>query len=189
MREMNIKSEKDITRLIESDGWMMNVLWAAKTLNLDDWWIGAGFLRDKVWDSVSNIAHRPTRDVDLVYFNLKNTRPEADWQYDEYMKKEYPFAEWEVRNQARMHYVNGFEPYASTAEGISNWIETATCVGVRLKDKRLEYLFCYGIQDLIGLVARPVPRFQTTGLMPIFYERIKKKQWRRKWPNLIVLEK
>lgn len=185
---MKIASENDITELIHSDKWMMDVLRAAAQIDLPDWWIGAGFLRNKVWDSLSEKPFQPTRDIDLVYFNREDLEPETDWSYDEAMKEKFPFAKWEVRNQARMHYINGFEPYSSTEDGISHWTETATCVGVRLKNDKLEYLFCYGVDDLFGLAARPTPYFQTPALISVFRKRIDEKGWRQRWPHLKVFE-
>jgi len=102
------------------------------------------------------------------------------------MKHNYPFADWEIRNQARMHVINNFEPYNSTQDGISNWVETATCTAVKLENGKLKLLFCYGIDDLINLVARPIPRFQTTELIDVFNNRIQKKDWQKKWPRLKV---
>lgn len=113
--------------------------------------------------------------------------PETDWQYDEKMKAKHPFADWEVRNQARMHYVNGFPPYISSEEGISYWIETATCVAVKLEDGQLKFLFCHGMDDLINLVARPTERFKTPELLPAFHNRIEKKRWQQRWPSLTVI--
>jgi hypothetical protein len=179
-------NENDITKLLEKDEWRMDVLRAAEALNLPDWWIGAGFLRNAIWDAIEGKESPPTRDVDLVYFDSTNTEPEADWAYDEKMRIEYPFAEWEVRNQARMHYVNGFDPYTSAADGIAHWVETATCVAVKLEDNKLKYLFCHGTDDLFGLIARPVSQFKTKELMPLFYARIEKKQWQDKWPSLKI---
>jgi len=167
---------------------MMRVLFAADDLNLPDWWIGAGFLRSKVWDAIEGNKSHPTRDVDLVYFNATDTAPETDWLYDVKMNSKYPFAEWEVRNQARMHYVNDFEPYISTADGISHWVETATCVAVKLNNKKLEYLFCHGTEDLYNLIARPIRAFNTPELIDIFNQRVEKKKWKQRWPNLRILK-
>lgn len=182
-----IESESEISKLIEQDEWMMSVLRAAEKLQLPDWWIGAGFLRNKIWDYIEYKDSKPTRDVDLVYFNLEDVKPETDWAYDEKMKSEHPNAEWEVRNQARMHYVNGSRPFTSTADGISHWVETATCVGVKLKDGELKYLFCHGTDDLFGLVARPTPFFNNEEMIKTFYGRIEKKKWEQKWPDLKVI--
>lgn len=181
-----INSESELSEIIRSDSWMIDVLMAAQDLDLPDWWIGAGFLRNKVWDTLEGRISEPTRDVDLVYFCKTDVKPETDWSYDTHMKNAYPFAEWEVRNQARMHYVNNSRPFTSTADGISYWVETATCVAVRLRNDSLEYLFCYGTYDLFNLVARPIPYFQSKERIDTFYNRIKNKQWQEKWPHLQI---
>lgn len=104
---MNIRTEKDVERLVRDDTWMMQVLCAAETMNLPGWWIGAGFLRNKIWDAMEDNPSCTSRDVDLFYFESTDTRAETDWEYDSRMRDMYPFAEWEVRNQARMHYKMG----------------------------------------------------------------------------------
>ena len=182
-----VQSEDDISRLLLNDPWRMDVLEAAETLHLPNWWIGAGFLRNVIWDAIEGNSSPPTRDVDLVYFNANNVEAETDWAYDKQIKAEFPFADWEVRNQARMHYIDNFAPYTSTEDGIAHWVETATCVAVRFENDQLHYLFCYGTEDLFGLVARPVPFFKTQELLPVFYKRIEKKHWLNKWPHLQVL--
>lgn len=185
---MIIKSENDIEKLVLSDPWMMDVLHAAAHLNLPDWWIGAGFLRNKVWDAMEGNASKPSKDVDLVYFNAADVRPESDWKYDEQLKDAYPFAEWEVRNQARMHYVNDFDPYTSTADGITHWVETATCVAVKLQNDKLQFLFCHGLTDLLGLIARPSPCIKGPDLLKLFHNRVEQKQWQKRWPHLQVID-
>lgn len=181
-----ITSEDQISALILADEWRMKVLRAAAELDLPDWWIGAGFLRNFVWDTMEGYKPKEERDVDLVYFSQDDTAPETDWAYDERMKHDFPFADWEIRNQARMHYVNGFEPYTSTLDGISHWVETATCVAVKLQDGKLRYAFCHGTEDLFNLVARPTVLFTSPQLFPEFTKRIDQKRWRQKWPHLKI---
>lgn len=184
---MTIGSEADIAALIRADSWMMEVLRAAENLNLPDWWIGAGFLRNTVWDAIAGNPPQHSRDVDLVYFNSADVAPETDWAYDDSMKRDYPFAAWEIRNQARMNYVNNFPPFTSTADGIAHWVETATCAAVKLASGKLQFLFCYGTSDLYGLIARPTPYFITGDLFQTFYTRVTEKRWRERWPALRVL--
>jgi hypothetical protein len=186
---MAIETEDDIRKLVESDVWMMEVLRAAESLNLPDWWIGAGFLRNRVWNAIESNDTYSDADVDLVYFDKSDVSPETDWKYDEKMKQEYPLADWEVRNQARMHYKNNVEPYTSTREGISNWVETATCIAVRLKNGQIEFMFCHGIEDLVNLVVRPTLLFQKTELLGVFNKRVEEKKWLEKWPNLKIVLK
>lgn len=183
----HLGSEAELSKIIEQDEWMMKVLTAASELNLSDWWIGAGFLRNKVWDYLEGCESEPTRDVDLVYFSQDDVLPETDWAYDEKMKLAHPYAEWEVRNQARMHYVNNAAPFTSTTDGISHWVETATCVAVKLEGGELKYLFCYGTDDLFNIVARPIPSFENKDRIGTFYGRIAKKRWREKWPSLRIV--
>jgi len=83
----SINSARDISRIIEADEWMMTVLRAADSLNLPDWWIGAGFLRNKVWNHIEGKDTEQTRDVDLVYFNGNDDSQETDWAYDDKMNK------------------------------------------------------------------------------------------------------
>ncbi len=181
-----IESENDISELIQADAWRMDILRAAEEKSLPDWWIGAGFLRNLIWDALEGNEPQQPRDIDLVYFDSTNVSPEADWQYDAKMKEAYPDAEWEVRNQARMHYVNNFDPYSSTADGIAHWVETATCIAVKLENNELRYLFCHGTEDLFGLVARPIEKFKTEGMIHKFYERVEKKRWKERWTHLRI---
>ncbi len=181
-------TESDIPAIIASDEWMMEVLKAAESLNLPDWWIGAGFLRNKLWNYIEEIPPSPSRDVDLVYYNADDATPEADWRYDEQMLEQFPFAEWEVRNQARMHVKNGLPPFTSTADGISHWVETATCIAVKLVDGELRFLYCYGLDDVVNLVARPIPQRESAKIRKLFMQRITEKRWRERWPDLTVID-
>ena len=42
------KLEKELIEIIESDVWMTNILKVVRDINLNDCWIGAGFIRNKV---------------------------------------------------------------------------------------------------------------------------------------------
>ena len=56
--------------MIQNEEWMMNVLQMAKSLELPDWWICAGFVRSKIWDTLHNYEVRTTTpDVDVIYFD------------------------------------------------------------------------------------------------------------------------
>ncbi len=185
---MNIKNEADVARLVESDPWMMEILRAAEELNLPNWWIGAGFLRNRIWDAMSGNLMQKPRDIDLVYFNQDDTTAETDWLYDRTMKERHPSVEWEVRNQARMHYKNDDKPYVSTEDGIAHWVETATCIAVRLVEGDLEFLWCYGMDDVLSMTARPIPMYQKPEYIEVFRKRVAEKSWQSRWPCLKVVE-
>lgn len=185
----SIVSEDQIIQIIKDDPWMIQVLRAAEDLNLPDWWIGAGFLRNKIWDYLEGNDFQKSRDIDLVYFDMTDLTPEKDHSLDSQMNEKYPFATWEIRNQARMSYYSDMPPFKSTKDGISHWVETATCIGVRLASGKFEFLFCYGTEDLFNLTARAVDIYDTPERIQTFYTRVEKKKWTERWPDLKVIAK
>jgi len=104
------------------------------------------------------------------------------------LKAVEPSVDWSVKNQARMHLRNGDEPYASTADAMSHWCETATAVAVRLADNGgIEILAPFGLDDLFSLTVRPTPAF-TGRKLPIFQERVREKRWLERWPRLVLAD-
>lgn len=176
----------DILSLIQNDVWMMKVLKTARELHLPDWMIGAGFVRGKVWDFLHGYAERtPLGDIDLIYFDPSNISEEKEKEL-ECVLKEKMNEPWSVKNQARMHIVNGEAPYASSSDALAHWVETPTCVAVRLEDDdTLTLIAPHGIDDLVNLVVRPSPLF-SRGIQ-IFKDRVQKKQWQKKWPKLTIV--
>jgi hypothetical protein len=62
-----------IAGLLLNDPIRMNALYAVQALELSDGWIGAGFVRDAVWDHLHGYGQRPVSgDVDVVWFDAKS---------------------------------------------------------------------------------------------------------------------
>ncbi len=181
-------TKEEILKLVYDDPWMMAVLRAAQSLQLSDWMIGAGFIRNKVWDYLHGYQQRtPYDDIDLIYFDSQDVSEASEKKFEEILGNKLK-VNWSVKNHARMHLINGDKPYASTADGLSHWVETATCTAIKLNDKdQLELIAPHGLDDLVNLIVRPSPKF--TRQLNIFYDRISKKGWLAKWPKLIVREK
>lgn len=179
--------EKDILGIIRNDSWMMEVLSIVASLKLSDWWIGAGFVRNKVWDKLHGFKKRtPLHDIDVVYFDEKNVDEKFEKKIEQMLRKMRPGLPWSVKNQARMALVRGDVPYKNARDGLSRWIETATCIGVRLeKNRRLSLATPLGIDDLVNLVLRPNRKANVS--IDVFYKRIKEKQWLSYWPKLRVM--
>lgn len=54
-----------VQRILRSDDWFMSVLRAARTTDLPDWFIGAGAIRNTVWDYLHGYTvPTPLADVD-----------------------------------------------------------------------------------------------------------------------------
>lgn len=181
-------NEKDILELVKKDSWMMQVLSVAESMNLPDWLIGAGFLRNKVWDHLHGYAKStsPT-DIDLVYFDGEGRINAKD--IEAMLTNLMSGLTWEVVNQATAHNWNEAEaPYISTSDAISRWPETATAVGIKIQNGELKLIAPLGIDDLINIVARPTPAFSVSDKKKaLVQERISKKHWKEKWPKLKVV--
>lgn len=119
--------EEDILNLISQDAWMMSVLRIAERQNLKDWVIGAGFIRNKVWNYLHGFVNEKvdTPDIDLVYFNKERNNPEQDEKLSEKLKKETGI-NWEIINEAFAHTWNHRPAYTSTEDTLSKWAETTT---------------------------------------------------------------
>ncbi|HEY1074951.1 MAG TPA: nucleotidyltransferase family protein [Patescibacteria group bacterium] len=178
--------EKDILILIEQDIWMMRILEITRDLNLPDWWIGAGFVRNKVWDHLHGYEERtPLADVDVIYFDPSNLDEAVEDAIQDKLKKIDSTITWSVTNQARMHIPSNEPPYKSSEHALSLWPETPTSVAVTLNDKGGVALIApHGIQDLVTLTVNPTPHWRKK---PGDYEsRLAKKKWDEKWPKLII---
>jgi hypothetical protein len=181
-------TENNILDLIKEDVWMMQVLTFAESMHLPDWLIGAGFLRNKVWDRLHGYTKStPSTDIDLVYFDKENKINAKDIEVK--LTNLTPGLMWEVVNQATAHNWNeAEEPYTSTSDAISRWPETATAVGVKIENGELKLIAPLGIDDLVNIIARPTPAFSISEKKKsLVQERISKKCWKEKWPKLKVV--
>ncbi|WP_201715771.1 nucleotidyltransferase family protein [Rossellomorea arthrocnemi] len=187
--ETVIKSEQDILDLVKNDSWMMSILETAQSLHLPDWWICAGFVRTKVWDTLHGYSKKTTLpDIDLVYFDATNSAEHFEKVLESKLKEEAPGEPWSVKNQARMHIKNGEEPYSSTIHAVSRFPETATSIALTLNENNDLILAApWGIQDLLSLRIKPTPPFtEKEALSSIYEKRGLDKEWSKKWPKVKV---
>lgn len=171
--------------LLLDDSLRMEALYAVQACKLSDGWIGAGFVRDAVWDRLHGYGQRPlSGDVDVVWFDSQCGDPAHDRHLEEGLRLQSPAFNWSVKNQARMHQRNGNDPYLSTENALRYWPETATAVAVRVGDTALiEVIAPYGLDDLFELRLRPTPPFEHEKLN-VFRQRVAEKLWMERYPLL-----
>jgi hypothetical protein len=175
-----------ICDLILRDPWRMRVLKIARDLDLPDWWVGAGFVRNLVWDYLHGFAEM-TRlsDVDLIYFDPKQTSTDRETHLELLLRKQAADIPWSVKNQSRMHFVNAHNPYLSSADAVSYWPEVATCVAVKLDPTGLPQILApHGLEDLFNLVVRPTSN--SAACQEKYLARIEDKRWHERWPQLTI---
>lgn len=180
-----MKYQETLQGLLLDDPIRMKALSAIQSLKLNDGWIGAGFVRDAVWDHLHGYKRRPiSGDVDVVWFDSERCNPAYDSDLEEMLCQRFPEFDWSVKNQARMHQRNGNRPYLSTENALLYWPETATAVAVRIGETNfLEIIAPYGLDDLFELRLRPTPSFESEKLN-IFRQRVAEKGWMERYPTL-----
>ncbi|TBX48119.1 nucleotidyltransferase family protein [Bacillus thuringiensis] len=186
---MTIQTEQDIIRLIENDEWMMNVLQMAKSLELPDWWICAGFVRSKIWDTLHDYeAKTAMPDVDVIYYDSLHQDEIYEQSLETKLMNIDATIPWSVKNQARMHVVNNMPPYSSSVNAISKFPETATALGVTLDELNNVILTApCGIEDVLSLQVKPTAHFlESKERLHMYKNRVIKKNWQSKWPNITI---
>lgn len=171
--------------LMMSDTQRLRALEVVAALNLPDCWIGAGFVRDALWDHLHGYAvTAPKGDVDVIWYDTAS--PQADLDIERELQRAMPSLVWSVKNQARMHLRNGDAPYASAGDAMRHWPETATAVAARLGSSgSVEINAPLGLDDLFTLRLRPTAHF-LTDKHPIFVDRVSSKRWIDRYPRLLL---
>jgi hypothetical protein len=181
--------EAELAALLRAAPPLMEALRAARAVAAPDWLIGAGAIRDVVWDAFHDRPRTAVpRDIDVGFFDPDDLTPERDRAVDDALSSRAPGLPWEAKNQAAVHlwYPRrfGFDvpAFKSSADAIATFPETATCVGVRLLAADDVLIVApYGLDDLLGCVCRHNP----TRVSAEFYERrVVEKGWRERWPRM-----
>lgn len=161
------------------------ILGLVRSLKLNDCWVGAGFIRNAVWDHLhGRYTSVQISDVDVIWYNKNQSNKLDDSKIERQLNALLSSINWSVKNQARMHIRNGDAPYASATDAMRFWPETATAVAVRKNDRDgLDIAAPFGLNDLFGLKLRPTPDF-VNFKRTIFDTRVEDKGWLKTYPLL-----
>jgi len=170
----------------------MDALRAARSVDAPDWLLCAGALRNTVWDHLHGFASpSELADVDLGFFDASDLSASRDSTVESALRACAPEFNWQAKNQAAVHlwYEQRFgfavSPFASTADAIATFPETAVCVGVRLlPDDSLYVVAPYGLGDLLAMVHRHNPARAT---VEIYEQRLASKRITDRWPRVTVI--
>jgi hypothetical protein len=183
----------ELRAILRASPWLCRVLAQVAALDLPDCWVGAGAVRDFVWDLRFGGGFDPANivDVDVVFFDAADLSAERERQAEDALRAADPSVKWDVKNQARVHL--WFEqrfgcpagPLGSAYEGVATWPERASAVAVRLDgDGEIEVLAPFGLDDLLDGVWRRNPARVTDAE---WQARLDRKQPGRRWPAVTVL--
>lgn len=189
--QSNELSER-LRALARSSDWFAPALQAARQLGLSSWCLGAGAVRNLVWDHLHGYATpSPLADLDLAYFDAGDLSAVRDSELQERLNDLLPDTPWEVTNQAAVHhwfeeyFGHAVEPLGSLQDAVASWPEYVTCVGLTLhSDASIEVIAPYGLGDLFNGVVRHNP---TRASLETYRERVALKQYVQRWPRVRVV--
>lgn len=101
----NLAMQERLRDMARESAWLMQALRAVRDLALPSWCIGAGAVRNLVWDGLHGYpAPSQLADVDVAYFDAADLRPERDEELQRRLHAAMPQVPWEVTNQAAVHH-------------------------------------------------------------------------------------
>jgi uncharacterized protein len=190
--QVPISLNEQLIQIVRNSSSLMAALRAVRDLNLTSWAIGAGSVRNTVWDHLNGFVKRtPAQDVDVVFFDRENLSREREQELQCKLSEVVTDVRWDVTNQAAVHlwYEKEFgqtvAPLASLEEGISTWPEYATCIGIRLHaDDQLEVIEPHGLEDLFSMLIQWNPTRVTSDA---YFQRVRQKAFSNCWPQVRTL--
>ncbi|MBI5534773.1 MAG: nucleotidyltransferase family protein [Deltaproteobacteria bacterium] len=170
----------------------MRALRALREVALPEGCIGAGAIRNTVWDLLYGSASpSEIADVDVAYFDPGDLSRETEERFQRRLAQLQPDLPWEVINQAAVHLWHEkatgerARPHASLDDALGSWPETATAVAVRLdSDDRICVVAPLGLVDLFEGVVRRNAACVSPG---VFEERVRSKRFAERWPRLRIV--
>ena len=184
--------ESQLCDILRATPWFMGALSAVARVQIPNWCIGAGAVRDAVWDALG--MHHPAqlpRDIDVAYFDPSDVSREPDLRVEDQLRQAVPDLPWEVTNQAGVHlwfheeFNHSVDALCSLEEAVGSWPETATAVAVTLEaDDDMKVIAPLGLEDLMGMVVRRNPRRVS---LATYRARVVRKRYRDRWPEVCVV--
>lgn len=182
---------RTLSDILRSDPWFFGLLEAVAGVAPPDWVVGAGVIRDLVWDRLHGYAERtPPNDVDVAYFDPADLTRDSEREYERRLSERIDVP-WDVKNQAAVHlwYARRFgheiEPVGSILDAVGRFPETATSVAARLEPSGdLTIIAPRGLEDLLEMRLRRNPAQVTE---EYYRERIRSKGIASRWPGVEVV--
>ena len=192
MSTSETKHQQRPVEIVDKSPWFMGALAAVRQLALPEWCIGAGAIRNLVWDSLhGKSSPSQLSDVDVAYFDAADTSPQRDNELQGRLQALSPSVPWEVTNQAGVHqwfeehFGHAVEPLRSLEEAVASWPEFATTVGISLRqDNSLQVIAPHGLEDLFAIIVRRNP---TRVSIETYRQRVAQKQYLKRWPKVRVV--
>jgi len=185
--------ESRLVAIAQESSWFLPMLVAVRNLDLPSWCIGAGAVRNLVWDSLHDFrVPSELSDVDVAHFDSADLSAGRDREIQQQLAGAHPDVPWEVTNQAAVHtwfestFGHPVLPLGSLEDAVASWPEYATAVGLSLRpDGSIDVIAPYGLDDLFSMVVRRNPARVS---VDTYQKRIEQKQYLYRWPRVTIVQ-
>jgi uncharacterized protein len=192
---MSIRTERQteqLTAIVRNSMWFMQALTAGRSLHLRSWCIGAGALRNLVWDHLCGYRQPSAlNDIDFAYFDAEDLNPATEQSIQGLLEQRCPGPPWEVTNQAAVHlwfeghFGYAVAPLSSLESAVASWPEYATSVAVTINGAgAIEVLAPFGLDDLLAMRVRRNPARVS---LATYRARTASKDYRARWPRVQIV--
>jgi len=181
-----------LVTLARETEWFWQALVAVRSLNLPSWCIGAGAVRNLVWDSLHGFrTPSALSDVDVAHFDAFDLSTENDTEIQRRLINIQPSVPWEVTNQAAVHmwfeaaFGHPVLPLMSLVDAAASWPEFSTSVGLTLRDNdAIDVIAPHGLDDLFAMVVRRNPARVS---VDAYRNRVQQKKYQERWPQATII--
>ena len=187
---------KILEKILSKNEKLMSILkilndYSSENLKFKNYYVTAGAINQTVFNYYHNFdLNYGIKDFDIIYFDSDVSYEAEDKIIKELTNKLKKIdAFFDIKNEARVHmwiydkYGIKRDPYISVEDAISSFGATITCIGVRLKQNKLQIFCPYGLNDIFSMTIRPVKKKFTKKQ---YFERARR--WKEKWPGLQIEE-
>ena len=186
--------EQALVDIVRGNVDFMAKLKLVRGLGLPDGCIGAGAIRDLVWNALHGArGSHASSDVDVVFFDDRDTDRALDDGIERHLCALDPTVSWEVTNQAGVHhwfedmFGHPVAPLRSIDEAVASWPEFATCVALSIDDQdRIRLIAPHGLDDLWSTTIRRNP---VRVSVVTYRQRIETKRYADRWPQVRIIDR
>jgi uncharacterized protein len=180
-----------LLQIVRSSPWMMSALQTVRSLGLQQGCIGAGAVRNLVWDHLHGHSQPSVlADVDVAYFEPNDLSTAAEQAVQNELLRRATALPWEATNQAAVHlwfeghFGHAVAPLKSLEEAVASWPEYATSVAVWLDEHDALHLIApHGLADLFEMRVRRNP---VRVSVDTYRQRCAQKRYLERWPRVSV---
>jgi hypothetical protein len=176
--------EETLKDIIANSDWF-NTLASIKALDMPDWWVAGGAIRNTVWKKIyGDKCSLGIKDLDVVFYD-KNSGREQEIEWKNHLQQLHPNWIFDVKNQSSFGVWRPWRfTFTDSTDGIAHFLHTATGIGIKLdSNDKLQICQPHGLSDLFAGIIKCTPYRQDSAAA-----QKKQEEYLQKCPGLQAVD-